>query len=454
MLSIKSFNNYSGLVIILTVLIVLFQGIKLKRYTRNEIVRYDAVSYYAYLPAAVIYHDLSFEFTGALPESFEGVIWTHTSPNGKETLKMSMGVAFLLLPFFLIAHLLALLSPFPADGYSAIYQFIILIGAVFYLLAGLLFLQKVLKQFFEDRVVAISLVMVVVGTNLYYYTVAEPGMSHVFSFFLFNAFLFYLFKWNEQPHWKNSFLFALFAGLIILVRPANILIMILPILYWNKRGFRKQVTWLWKQRMKVLFMVMVVFLVMLPQLVYWKYSTGSWVYYSYGEEGFYFNNPHIIDGLFSYRKGWFVYTPIMLFSVVCLFFMRKRIPELFMPLSVFLLVNIYVVFSWWCWWYGGSFGARPMIESYGLLVLPFAVLIEKVIKQKIWIKILAALLLIFFIYLNLFQSRQYRITMIHWDSMTEQAYWKVFLREQWPEDYEKLISPPDYAKALKGENED
>ncbi|MCD6596300.1 MAG: hypothetical protein J7L04_01350 [Bacteroidales bacterium] len=454
MLSIKSFNNYSGLVIILVVFIVLFQGIKLKRYMRNEIVKSDAVSYYAYLPAAVIYHDLSFRFTGELPENFDGVIWTHTSPNGKETLKMSMGLAFLLLPFFLIAHILALLSTFPADGYSAIYQFFILIAAVFYLLAGLLFLRKVLKQFFEDRVVAISLTMVVMATNLYYYTVAEPGMSHVFSFFLFNAFLFYLLKWNELPRWKNSFLFALFAGLIILVRPANILIMVLPVLYWNRRGFGKQLAWLWKQRIMILFMLVLAFLVILPQLIYWKYSTGSWIYYSYGEEGFYFNNPHIFDGLFTYRKGWFVYTPIMLFFVVGLFFMRKRIPELFIPLSVFLLLNIYVVFSWWCWWYGGSFGARPMIDSYGLLALPFAVLIEKVIKQKIWIKIPVGLLLIFFIYLNLFQSRQYRITMIHWDSMTKQAYWKVFLREQWPENYEKLINPPDYAKALKGENED
>ena len=454
MLRIKSFNNYSILVIILVVFIVLFQGIKLKRYARNEIVRYDAVSYYAYLPAAVIYHDLSFQFSSNLPESFEGVIWTSTSPNGKETLKMTMGVAFLLVPFFLIAHLLAFLTPFPSDGYSAIYQFFILIGAVFYLLTGLLFLRMVLRRFFEDRVVAITLVMLVMATNLYYYTVAEPGMSHVFSFFLFNGLLLYLFRWNEKPHWRNSFLFALFAGLIVLVRPANILIMILPVLYWNRRGFRKHVAWLWEKRVNILFMLMVAFLVILPQLIYWKYSTGSWVYYSYGEEGFYFNHPHIIDGLFSYRKGWFIYTPLMLLVVAGFFFMWKRIPELFLPLSIFLLLNIYVVFSWWCWWYGGSFGARPMIDSYGLLALPFAVLIEKVIKQKIWIKIPVALLLVFFIYLNLFQSRQYRITMIHWDSMTKQAYWKVFLREQWPDNYEKLISPPDYAKALKGENED
>ena len=201
-------------------------------------------------------------------------------------------------------------------------------------------------------------------------------------------------------------------------------------------------------------MIMVAFLVISPQLVYWKYSTGSWVYYSYGEEGFYFNHPHIIDGLFSYRKGWFIYTPLMLFFVIGFFFMRKRIPELLLPLSIFLLLNIYVVFSWWCWWYGGSFGARPMIDSYGLLALPFATLLEKVISRKKWQKIMASVFLLFFIYMNLFQTRQYRTSMIHWDSMTKQAYWKVFFREQWPENYENLISPPDYAKALKGEKED
>ncbi len=450
---LKTFQNYSSVVIIIVVIIVLNEGIGYKRYNRNGIVVNDVVSYYAYLPAAVIYHDLSFQFKKDLPKDFEGRIWTRTLPDGRQVLKMSMGVALLVLPFFLIAHLISLLTSLPADGYSTIYQFSVLIAAVFYLMAGLLFLRKVLLRFFNDRLIAIVIIAVVFGTNLFNYSAAEPGMSHVYSFFLFNGFLYFMLQWFEKPSWKSSFLFAIFAGLITLIRPVNILILILPVLYQNGKTFSEHISWLWSQRMKILFMAFIAFLVLLPQLIYWKYSTGSWVYYSYPGERFYFNNPHVIDGLFSYRKGWFVYTPIMLFFVGGFYFLRKKIPELFLPLLVFLILDVYVIFSWWSWWYGGSFGARPMIESYGLLALPFSALVEKVMKQKIRIKIPAVVLLTFLIYLNLFQSAQYRITMIHWAGMSKQVYWKIFLTRKWPENYEKLLILPDDDKAFRGEDE-
>ncbi len=451
---LKSFQNYSYVVILIVVLIVLNEGIGYKRYNRNRIVVDDVVSYYAYLPAAVVYHDLSFQFKKDLPIGFTGKIWTLKLPDGRQVLKMSMGVAILILPFFFLAHLIALVTSLPADGYSAIYQFSVLTAAVFYLLAGLLFLRKALLRFFNDRVIAIVVIAVVLGTNLFNYSAAEPGMSHVYSFFLFNGFLYFMLQWFEMPSWKNSFLFALFTGMIVLIRPVNVLILVLPLLYRNGKGFRGYLNWLWEQRMKILFMAFWAFLVLLPQMIYWKYSTGHWVFYSYLDERFYFNHPHIIDGLFSYRKGWFVYTPLMLFFVGGIYLLRKRIPELFLPLLVFLIIDIYVIFSWWSWWYGGSFGARPMIESYGLLAFPFAVLVEKVMRQKIRIKIPAVILLAFLIYLNLFQSSQYRITMIHWAGMSKQVYWKIFLTKKWPENYEKLLVLPDDDKASRGEDED
>jgi hypothetical protein len=294
---LKSFKNYSSVVILIVVLIVLNEGIGYKRYNRNRIVVNDVVSYYAYLPAAVVYHDLSFQFKKDLPEGFKGRVWTRALPDGRQVLKMSMGVAILILPFFLLAHLITLFTYLPADGYSAIYQFSVLIAAVFYLLAGLLLLRKVLLRFFNDRVVAIAIISVVLGTNLFNYSAAEPGMSHVYSFFLFNGFLYFMLQWFEKPSWRNSFLFALFAGLIVLIRPVNILILILPLLYRKGKDFMESVQWLWTQRVKILFMAFIALLVLLPQLIYWKYSTGHWVFYSYFGERFYFNHPHIIDGL-------------------------------------------------------------------------------------------------------------------------------------------------------------
>ena len=55
--------------------------------------------------------------------------------------------------------------------------------------------------------------------------------------------------------------------------------------------------------------------------------------------------------------------------------------------------------------------------------------------------------------LNIFQMEQYWRGILHWDSMTRDAYWSVFLRGRVPANYADLLSPPDYARAARGEHE-
>jgi hypothetical protein len=55
--------------------------------------------------------------------------------------------------------------------------------------------------------------------------------------------------------------------------------------------------------------------------------------------------------------------------------------------------------------------------------------------------------------LNLFQTEQYRKTLIHWDSMSREAYWAVFLARTRPAGYADLLRPPDYERARRGEDE-
>ena len=84
---------------------------------------------------------------------------------------------------------------------------------------------------------------------------------------------------------------------------------------------------------------------------------------------------------------------------------------------VTLGIAIYVVFSWWTWWYGGSFGSRPMIDYYGLMAFPMAALIQKLAETKWWIRIVTTTVFVFFIYLNQFQMSQYRTSLLHWDTI-------------------------------------
>lgn len=46
----------------------------------------------------------------------------------------------------------------------------------------------------------------------------------------------------------------------------------------------------------------------------------------------------------------------------------------------FLLLYLYLTFSWWCYYYMNGFGARPMIHVYPLLAFPLAYLLVKTWK--------------------------------------------------------------------------
>jgi hypothetical protein len=101
-------------------------------------------------------------------------------------------------------------------------------------------------------------------------------------------------------------------------------------------------------------------LVFLPQLLYWHRQTGYWLFYSYGEKGsFFFLRPRIADGLFSYRKGWLLYTPVMILALAGIPLLYKKYKLFFASVAVTFILAVYVMFSFWCWWYGGSFGCRP-----------------------------------------------------------------------------------------------
>jgi len=183
-------------------------------------------------------------------------------------------------------------------------------------------------------------------------------------------------------------------------------------------------------------------------------QTGSFLYFSYGEERFFFDNPQIFRGLFGYRKGWLLYAPIMFFALIGVFFLRNKLKAFFLPIILFVTLNIYVILSWWAWWYGGSFGLRAFIDSYALLIFPLAAIISffyQKSNKKIRLAVFASAVL--FISHGMFQTKQYHYGAIHWDSMSKAAYWDSFGNLKQSEKFNSLLIHPDYEKAKKGEKE-
>jgi len=446
-------KNFSKLIIGILIVVCTWYGNNLDTWGKNKVIDNDVVSYYAYLPAGIIFHDLNFDFVKTLPAGFTGKIWLGTAPNGKPILRMTMGLAILWLPFFLMAHLFSKVMGIEALGYSWPYSLSIFAATIFYLLVGLIFLRKILLKYFSEIVTGITLLLVVVATNLMFYTISEPGMSHVYSFSLITIFLYTTLKWVDRPSYTSSVILGLLAGLIVLIRPVNGLVLVFPALLSINSfdEFYQRLIARWKL---IAIAGLAAVLIAMPQLIYWKMQTGHLFFNSYMDQGrFYFANPHILDGLFSFRKGWFIYTPVMLFSVAGLFFLKQYVTGFTKAIIIFLVLFIYVIYSWWCWWYGGSFGARPMIDTYGLMAIPLAAFLTSFSKKAFWQQGVVGLLLVLMISLNQFQMNQYRTSLLHWDSMTGKAYKGIFLKKNWPEGYDKMIQIPDYEKALKGEEE-
>jgi hypothetical protein len=111
---------------------------------------------------------------------------------------------------------------------------------------------------------------------------------------------------------------------------------------------------------------------------------------------------------------------------------------------------VYILSSWWSWWFGGGYGIRSYIDMYGILAIPFAASIHAIMKSKIPIKFGAFLIIGFLLFLNFFQTYQYRNGVIHYDSMTKKAYWAVFLKKQRPPGFYQMLEKPNSTKARQG----
>ncbi len=419
----------------------------------GKLISWDIIDYYAYLPATFIYHDLTLKFKENNPEKFSNKIWGKKLENGNYSIKMSLGLSVMYAPFFTIAHILAKPLGYENDGYSSIYEFFLVIASVFYLFIALLTLRRILLRYYSDSVTAITLIIITLGTNLLYYATSEAPMSHVFSFCLFSLFIYVSILWNDKQSWFLSISIGLLFGLISLIRPTNCIVIVFFILWniYNVETLKEKTALFSKNILKLILIIIASFIVWIPQLVYWKYVSGSWVLYSYGDEGFFFNDPQIINILFSYRKGWFVYTPIMILVIPGFIVMYKKNKNIFFASLVFMCINLYIASSWWCWWYGGSLGMRPLIESYAFLSLPMASFVSYFLKKKYYLKIPALVLIALLIFYSLFVRLQYHNGAIHWDSMNKNVYWDSFGKLHPSAKFQNLLVTPDYDKAKKGE---
>ena len=204
------------------------------------------------------------------------------------------------------------------------------------------------------------------------------------------------------------------------------IVLILPFAADDLASFKKGSATLFRDRICLMSGVCLFFAVVSIQLIVYKISTGSFFIYSYGEEGFDLFSTHFVDILFSYKKGLFVYTPLLFLSLFGGYSLWRSSRYKFFSWFGFFFIMTYVLSSWWMWYYGGSFSSRVYVEYIPLFMILLAISVDS-IRSKIlgrsYVLLIALLIIICQI-----QTYQYRYYHIHWSDMTKAKYWSVFLR--------------------------
>lgn len=399
----------------------------------KHIVTSDGRGYYAYLPALLIDGDLSFDQVVQresrlldYPRYKPGYLVRYDEKNLN---KYFAGEALLLVPFFLVGLLFSVLFGTPVDGYSFFFQFFTGIGSLFYLITGFWFLVRILEIYkISRKVVVCSLLLLAFGTNLFYYGLWQQTMSHVFSFFAINGFLYSLLILSEKANTGRVAVLGMFLGLVVLIRPTNLVILLLVPFFVNRQAIPGQVMRYLNSRKNQLtaFLIPLV-LILLVQPVLWYFQTGHFFIWPYTGEGFRFGDPHFTDVLFNYRKGLFIYTPAILLALPGIFMIRPKEFRRWISMILFLIISTWIVASWWNWYYGDGFGLRAFIDYYGIYTLLIALLLNAIMKTKTGTAT-AYLLAVFLIIVNLIQTWQYSHRIIQPNSMNREKYWHVFLR--------------------------
>jgi len=424
-----------GLKYVMYELIIIFGLVLLiNNYIGNvdQTIKADAIGYYDYLPSTFIHHDLNRKNDSIQenPSLYQRINSTgvYVDYNNFKVNKYPCGTALLQLPFFTYTYLTTNLEGGITDGYQKPFQKTVFYAAIFYLILSMFFLKEILLLYDIKRyIIVFCQLILVLATPLTNYVNYDAGFSHVYSLFAVTAFIYFITSFLLRKKLKHFVLASLFLGLIVILRQPNILIVLfIPFLAGSKETLQSAFKTL-LNNFGVVVLGLVLFLgIVSLQLIAWYLQTGNFLVYSYQGEGFNFLDPYFFSILFSYRKGLFIYTPVLLIAAISvIWFVIKKQFYLFFTWTAFFVLLTYILSSWWSWFYGGSYGLRAYIDYYVIFLIPFAMVLQKI---KMVPRLIVITLSILTIPLNIVQTYQYKEYILHMIEMNKEIYWSIFLK--------------------------
>jgi len=398
---VASISKGDRLILALTgiCLLVFLLTIPLPRADR-QLVGSDGVYYYVYLPSLLLDGDLDFRdeyayFFAYDPAKVERLL-SNPTPIGRLPNQWPIGPAIFWSPFFLLAHLLALLLrwlgiPVATDGYGYLYQTFVLSGSILYGGVGLLLTYRVARAMVSEQAALVAIGLIALAGNLIYYLTAEPYMAHALSVFASGLFFYTWLRRRDRPGIRTALLYGLLGGVMALIRPQDGLFLALPFLArlpsaWRglRAGDKGPTVGLLQD---VLVAGLVALLVFSPQMVVWGVLYGNPFrspYTYHPGTDFYWLSPRLGAVLFSAFRGLFTWHPIFLPALAGLFLAYRRDRALALLGGLGFVAQWYIISSWHNWMQGDAFGGRMFLVCTPIFVMGLAHLIEWTVKRWSW----------------------------------------------------------------------
>jgi len=349
----------------------------------EELLVADGVKYFVFLPSVLIDGDLDFadEIEEVSPkaarreERGKGPL-TKTGATGLVSNAFPIGTPVLWSPFYLAVHVFA-----GGQGTEPAYQLAVLFGSLCYGLAALGLMVAILRRFFPPGLSFFGAVLVWGGGFGYFYTVYRGDMSHAPSVFLVALVLWLWLRFYEKFTWGRAVVFGVAAGLMILTRPQNALMLLVPVVHsaWNlvaDRGWRDYQEWM-RLGGRWGLAALLVFFIFLPQLLVWNAIFGA-PQPPMASNFYHLDYPYLVELLFS-RNGIVSFTPLLGLALIGMFLAVTTEKRFLAPcLGVLLLyVVLYSVSGdWWCG--DTTFGIRRFANTMPLLAVGMAAFLHRI----------------------------------------------------------------------------
>jgi hypothetical protein len=363
----------------------------------NPWVRGDGVSYYAYVRAVLIDHNLRFEkdwlaanptFRMARVESDGKVKANQYTATGHLKNHFSVGPAILWAPLLAVTHLavlglIKLGARVPPDGYSRPYLVTMALATATYGFAGLYLAFCLGRRYFEERWAFLGTLGVWFASSLPVYMYFNPSWSHAHSAFAVSLFLWYWHRTRGNRTYGQWMLLGVLSGLMLNIYYPNGIFLLVPLLeslrgYWQV--WRKtSLAWPAIERLLLanLLYAAAMGVAFLPTLITRRIIYGHTLEFGYENlPSWSWTAPHLGKVLFSSEHGLLSWTPILILALIGLVCLRIREAELGNYFIVCFLAYYYLIASYPNWAGISSFGNRFFVSLTPVFILGLTALLS------------------------------------------------------------------------------